>query len=45
MLFLLSLLACIVTPQSPGGDDTNKHSGSVTDEVASEEGAAAPIKD
>lgn len=31
MIFLLTLLACIVTPQSPGGDDTNKHSGSFTE--------------
>lgn len=39
MLFLLSLFACIVTPQSPGGDDTNKHTGSVTDEAATDKDA------
>lgn len=33
MFLLLTLLACLVTPQSPGGDDTNKHSGSIADEV------------
>ena len=27
MYILVFLLACVVTPQSPGGDDTNKHSG------------------
>ena len=27
MFLLVFLIACVVTPQSPGGDDTNKHSG------------------
>lgn len=34
MLLILSLIACLVTPQSPGGDDTNKHSGGAQADTA-----------
>lgn len=33
MFILLSLLACLVVPQSGGGDDTDKHSGAPNEEV------------
>lgn len=36
MLFLLCLLACFVLPQDPAGDDTNKHSTSLTDSAEPE---------
>lgn len=37
MRLLLTLLACLVTPQSPGGDDTNKHSAGATADTAEPE--------
>lgn len=37
MFILLSLLACLVTPHTSGGDDTNKHSSSLSDDTAAAE--------
>lgn len=34
MFLLLVLFGCLVAPSTPGGDDTNRHSGSVAEDTA-----------